>query len=187
MKRLALLAAVSAASLGIASAQGYFGAHLGLSSVDEDGLDVNGTNFGAIDYDDGPAFGFLGGLQVNKFFAGELEITGQSNDSSFFVGDETFTVTAFLANAVLSTPANEKVIGWVGVGAGFASTNLEDGGNAFATQFKGGVDLNVSGPHYIGVQAAILETDGFVADQSGTEFDLDYANSSYSVTYRFRF
>lgn len=187
MKTIALLAAVSAASIGVASAEGYFGAHLGVSSVDEDGLEVNGVNFGAIDYDEGPAFGLLGGIQFNKFFAGELEITGQSNDSSFFVGEETYTVTAFLANAVLSTPANERVIGWVGVGAGFASTNLEDGGNGFATQAKLGVDLNVSGPHYVGVQAAILQTDGFTAEQSNTEFDLDYANSSYSVGYRFRF
>lgn len=187
MKNLIVtLAMASIAPVG-AEAQGYLGVHIGASEVSEDSLSLEGVPAGSIDYDDGFVFGLLGGWQFAPFFAGELELTGQTNDSPFFIGDEDFSVTAFLVNAVVSTPADQALVVWGGLGGGFSSTNIDDGGNAFAWQAKAGIDIRVIGPHYVSVQAAQLTTDGFRQTQDGTEFDVGYGNTTYSVGYRFRF
>lgn len=189
MLKSVVLSLAAAASLlpGAGHAQGYFGVHVGASEVTEDSLSLEGMPFGDIEYDDGYVFGLLGGWQFSRFFAGELELTGQTNDSDFFIGDEDYSVTAFLVNAVVSTPDNQPIILWGGVGAGFASPNIDDGGNGFAWQAKGGVDIRIMGPHFVSLQAAMLETDGFRQTQDGTEFEVGYGNQTYSVGYRFRF
>ncbi|NNU15121.1 hypothetical protein HK107_02130 [Parvularcula sp. ZS-1/3] len=187
MKNLIALAAAGVSLVGIASAQGYFGAHLGVSSVTDANLSIEGEGIGEVIYDDGVNFGLLGGFQFSKFFAGELEIVGATNDSEFFVGDEDYSVTSFFANAVVSTPVDQRIIVWGGAGAGFASNNIEDGGNGFATQLKVGADLQVVGPHYVSLQAGWVNTDGFRQTQDGTEFEVGYGNESISLGYRFRY
>lgn len=191
MKNKLLLLAAGAVSFGSAAAQTgpYVGLSLGASSVTEETVTVDDPDFIPFDaeFDEGVVFGLLGGYQFNPFAAVELELTSQTNDSDVFVGEDTFNLTAVMVNGVLTTPTDEAFNVWVGAGAGIAGTNIESGGNSFAYQVKGGIDFRLAAAHRLGVQAAWLGTDGFDEEQDGQAFDFDYAATSVSITYKYRF
>ncbi|GGY41115.1 outer membrane beta-barrel protein [Parvularcula lutaonensis] len=200
MKKLLLTAGVALASISTAHAGGgYIQVHGGLFQPTEDTVEFASDNFlgNILDQqvdsgaDMGYAVGGLIGTYILPFIALEGEVTLRTTSTDdVSIGNAGAAITddprtiAFMGNAVLRPTLPLLPDPYIGIGAGYLTSNLEtvdgeDVDGQFAYQVKAGVGFGFPlVPGTIGIEANYLATDDFdLSGDVGT--DIVEANFAY--------